>query len=301
MEGMKSQPNKSEGLPITDPRLLFKDYQELKIMVRAYEKALTILQQQSVDMNDFTDLYTEEQLQKYQHYVDEKEREFAEKRKKNPGWARSEVFGKTLEGLLHDQMSKVFGEGIQGTSTTAYDDYHAGVDEVIELSGEKEGDHSTFGIDFTYGDPREKIELICKNIKRGKLTDVLFYESPEGSDSVVRGKLQNLPKVAIGMDGHHVMKLAQQWNEGDEKLLEYNQLFLLIVRQIQIQAEVYEFYATQQQQVKIADQYKKLHEDITHLYNSLKREHNVGFLDKRVLNDGIHKTITQQMEKITKK
>ncbi|MCA9354685.1 MAG: hypothetical protein KC877_04155 [Candidatus Kaiserbacteria bacterium] len=277
---------------------IFKDQHEQMIMTPAYEQAIAVLEQK-INIEDFADTYSEELMGKCRDYVDKRESQFAHKRATNESWARAEVFGKTLEAILHDQINQgIFGEDVRGVSTSTFDDYYAGIDEVIERYGPDGSTYIGCALDFTFGNPNNKIDSVCADIQAGKLRDVTFYESPFGNPPLIHGKLQGIPKVIVGVDAPHLLQLAQQWTEGDSQVLEHNQLFLSILRQIQMQSEVYSIIANRYHQKEVAERYEKVHSAITKLYTELKEQRAVVALDPQITGDGVHRAITERMHQL---
>jgi pterin-4a-carbinolamine dehydratase len=280
---------------------VFKEAREREIMLPAYEKATKLLARESIKPEMFDGTYQEELMARHARYVEEHEASFALSRQTNEGWARAEIFGKTLEGILHDQVNKgVYGEDVRGISTAPYDDIHAGVDEVLERYGEDGSTYIGCALDMTFGNPQKKIDGICEDIKKNKLKDVFYYESPFGDPPLIHGKLQGIPKVVIGMDAPHLVNLAQQWIDGDQEIIQNNQLFLNFLRQIQVQAEVYQDLAKKFHQPEIAARYQKVHSAITKLYREQKTQRGVDWIEPDITNDLVNQSIQQQVSQLLK-
>lgn len=278
---------------------VFRDPREEAIMVPAYERASTILKEQSLSLDMFADTYSETLLEKCSLYVSDKEAGFERKRESDSNWARIEIFGKTLEGILHDQLNQgIYGEDVRGVSTAPYDDYHAGVDEVIERYGPDGSTYIGCALDSTFGNPEQKIMKISENIQKGLLTNINFYESPFGDPPHIHGKLQGIPKVVVGMDATHLMNLAQQWTDGDHEILKNNQIFLNLLRQIEIQSEVFETLAHRSHQDEVADRYSKVHSAVSKLYREQKTERSISMLDSSVTQDLVNQAIIHKMHEL---
>ena len=278
---------------------VFKNEREHEIMVPAYEKALAIIENESISPDSFRDTYNSDLLARHAKYVEEREADFVEERRSNEKWARAEVFGKTLEAILHHQINEgIYGEDVRGVCTAPYDDYHAGIDEVIERNGPDGTSYIGCAIDFTFGNPAKKIERIEKEIEKGRLKEIFYYESPFGDPPHIHGKLQGIPKVVVGMDTSHLLQLAQQWIESDEEALQKNQLFLCLLRQIQIQSEVFHTIAQKRSQKEVANRYKQIHASISRLYTEQKSLMQVSMLDSDVTDDAVHQEIVRQMHEL---
>lgn len=277
----------------------FKDYREESIMIPAYERAISILETQSLKVEMFADTYNEDLLKKHASYVDNCETLFEQQRQSSEAWTRAEIFGKTLEGILHHQINEgIYGEDVRGVSTTSYDDYYAGIDEVIERQSTDGSTYIGCAIDFTFGNPKNKVDNILDSIKAGVLNDIIYYESPFGDPPHIHGKLQGIPKVVVGMDASNLVSLAEQWNENDVEGLHNNHLFLSILRQIQMQAEVYQIVAKRLQKTEVATRYEKIYNSITNLYNEQKQSKGITMLDSKVTSDSVNLSLREQMHEL---
>lgn len=280
-------------------KIVFRDKLEESIMLPAYEKALDILKKESLQPEMFADTYNQDMLERHAAYVKDREQIFAENRINNESWARAEVFGKTLEGILHNQINEgIFGDDVRGVSTTKYDDYHAGVDEVIERYGQDGSTYIGCAIDVTFGNPRNKIQRIFEEINVGRLKDVTYYESPFGDPPHIHGSLRGIPKVIIGMDEQNLIKLSSQWIENDQEELNQNHLFLNFLRQIQMQAEVYREVAKRAGQNEVSQRYDKVYSAISKLYSDQKSARGVSFLDTSVTDDRVNISIREEMDRL---
>ena len=292
---IEQQPtNRQEKL---EDKPIFRDQREEVVMTQAYEQASKILADESIKQEQFADTYAETLLTKCATYVTNCEAMFEKNRQSQEGWMRAEIFGKTLEGLLHQQISPgVYGDDVRGVSTASYDDYYAGIDEVIERQGPDGTTYIGCALDFTFGSPKKKIANIHDSIKAGALNDVTFYESPFGDPPHIHGKLQGIPKMVVGMDASHLVDLAEEWMENSCMPLKENQLFLMILRQIEQQAEVYGILATRENQTEVAERYRQVHSAVSRLYREQKEEQDVMMLDSDITSDRVNMAIRAEME-----
>lgn len=279
---------------------VFSDEHEKMVMLRAYEKAQEILESKSLKPEQFSDTYSEKLLTKCEEYVTNCEKNFAEKDESESFAIRVEVFGNTLEALIYDQINnnEIFGGDVRSVMTAKYDDYFAGIDSVIERRDEDGSAHVGCALDATFGSPEKKMNEICKGIKAGVLNDVIFYESPFGDPPQFHGKLQGVPKMVIGMDSKHLAQLSELWIQGDEEGLKKNQLFLMLLRQIKQQAEVYEIVAERARKPEIANRYKQVNNSISKLYKELSEKMEVTMLDSEVSNDNVNQGIRKQLNEL---
>jgi len=281
------------------PPVIFKSALEKEVMVPAYKRALKILERESLSPEMFSDTYNQDMLNRHAAYVEDRKQIFADQRATNESWARAELFGKTLEGILHHQINEgVYGEDVRGVSTTPYDDYHAGIDEVIERYGEDGSTYIGCAIDMTFGNPSKKIQRINDDIVQGRMHDVIYYESPFGTPPHIHGKLQGIPKVVVGMDVSNLIKLSSEWNNMDQEALNKNHLFLNILRQMQMQSEVYSDVAKKSGQEEVQERYNKVHSAVSRLYQEQREAKDIDFLDTSVTEDLVNKAIRTELGKL---
>lgn len=278
----------------TGPNPNFQNELEAYVMPRAYQKALRIIEEQSIKPESFSGTYSEQLIQNCAEYVANRESEFDH----DP---RTDMLGKTLEAMLHDCLNQgIYSKDVRGVKTSAFDDYHAGIDEVIER---RDADGSSFvgcALDFTFGYPEKKIAKIHDHIKSGVLQDITFYDSPFGDPPHIHGKLQGIPKVVVGMDPAHLVSLAELWLREDIENPKSVQLFLMLLRQIEHQAEVYEILAKQAQRKEVALRYSQIHAAISKLYKEQKEVRQVTMLDSDVLSDNVNKAIKDKLYDLVK-
>jgi len=279
---------------------VFRDKHEEAVMLEALGKAQKILEAKSLKPEQFTDTYSEKLLTKCADYVANCEARFKEKDESKSFAMRIEVYGKTLEGLIYDQINnnKVFGDNVRSVITAKYDDYYAGIDSVIEGQNEDGSSYIGCALDATFGSPEKKILGIRDNIKSGVLNDVIFYESPFGDPPQIHGRLQGIPKIVIGMDSKHLTQLAELWIQNDHEGLAKNQLFLMLLRQIEQQAEVYEIVAKRTHKLEIAKRYEQIHTAISKLYKEQKTEQGIIMLESNIINDSVNQAIVQQLHSL---
>lgn len=278
---------------------VFEDRNEAEVMLWAYKEANMILDRDSIKPEEFSDIYSQKLLEECEQYVNKREEIFNKDEITDPKLMRAEAFGKTLEGIFHHQINAgIFGENIRGVSTAKYDDYHAGIDEVIEGRNPEGTSYVGCSLDLTFGHPEHKMQQIVNSIKGGTLNEVLFYKSPFGEKPYFKGKLQGIPKVVVGMDAAHVLKLSRQWQNQDSEALKNNQIFLVLLQQIQKQAEIYSYIANLLHKKEISIRYEQLHNFINTLYTEQKRARKIDMLDRDATSDTVNQEIVAQTNKI---
>lgn len=278
---------------------VFKSEHEAYVMSKAYEKAIGILERESIKPEQFSETYSEALLTKCANYVTNCERKFEERRESDIAWKRAEIFGKTLEALLHDQINQgIYGDDVRGVSTAPYDDYYAGIDEVLERQDENGSTYIGCALDFTFGHPEKKMEKIVQSIEAGLLHDVIFYESPFGNPPHVHGKLQGMPKIVVGMDAEHLTELSELWIGDEQERIQDSHLLLMILRQIEQQSEVYEIIAKRHHKNEVAARYRQVYNSVLKLYKEIKERKNIVMLDSEALSDKVNVGIKNELARM---
>lgn len=295
------QPTGSEDGDKNYVKEAFKDDHERAIMTNAYQEAIRIRNQDLMNPDNFTDTYDPDLLKRCADYVERRESEIAQQGMEDSNLIRAEVFGKTLEGILHDVIQQgAFGESVRSVATSKYDDFHAGIDEILERRTEDGTTQIGCALDFTFGKPDKKIGEIIADIENGKQREVLFYESPFGNPPEIHGRLQGIPRMIVGLDANHIVQISEQW-QNDLENAKSSQLFLLILRQITLQADVFSEIARSNNQPEIRAKYEQVRDSISKLYTELRLERQINFLDDSVTNDLVFKGIKQNLDELMAK
>lgn len=296
---MENAPKQNPEIIIPSQEILLND-RETAIMPAAYEQSIALLKERAIDPESFVGKYDSELLEKCRKYVSNCEAIFEKNRQNNEnGWQRAEMFGKTLEAIMNDTINKgIFGDDVRAATTAPYDDIYAGIDGVIERNAPEGTVHIGCALDYTFGNPSKKIASIRDTINGGRLHEIIFYRSPFGDPPNMEGRLPGIPKVVVGMDSNHLVDLSEQWLNNDTEGLQNNQLFLMILRQIQLQAEVYAEHAKKAQRLGIAEKYLQMGKAITSLYGEQKKRTGVSFLDPNINDDMVFREIKDGLSKL---
>lgn len=274
----------------------FNSEREREIMTTAYQESIRLREQDMMDPDNFSDTYAPDLLNRCADYVERREAEFEAQSIEDPNLIRAEVFGKTLEGILHDVIQQgAYGETVRSVATAKYDDYHGGIDEILERRTEDGTAQIGCALDFTFGKTDKKISEIVNDIENGKQREVVFYESPFGDPPEIHGRLRGIPRIVVGLDAEHIVDIAEQWLASPEAAKD-NQLFLLVLRQIMMQADVFSEVARKKQQTEIKSKYDQVRNSISKLYTELRIEREIDFLDEEVASDLVFKSIKSNTE-----
>lgn len=128
-------------------------------------------------------------------------------------------YADVLESILyeHIEQSNWFGESATTIKTSHYDDIINGIDLIVEFEeASKSLSHLGLAVDITFGTTsmQKKFQTIRSEIEAGTLAEVKYFESER---SPHKGLYQKLPRVVIGAEREHVIKLAAMWLDPKRK------------------------------------------------------------------------------------
>lgn len=233
-----------------------ESFQDSNFIEKAFLKAEKAKSVDTIDMENFNDLYD---VKKDQEYVEHKEKIFAtkntEKEKENKKIAT------ILEAILHEQIeqNEYLGSDVTTISTCKFDDIKNGIDGILEIEDEKNrtAEHLAIAIDATFNaDVHRKIERIKKEVEIGKLARIKYFKS-DFLD--FRGEKSGVPKFVLGIDKDHLEEITKLWMNGEQRKLANHPLQIIIFNEILIQTKFFQNYAELIGNQKIFKKYKDLH------------------------------------------
>ncbi len=243
--------------------------------MRTLEKthALLFKERESIEMDEFKDLYDVETDKKYVEELQAKMRE-----EDTPEQKEAARIAEILELIYTDLVEKGrwMGDKAVIRITSIYDDIKNGIDMVTEFSDEGKFSHLGLAIDVTFsGDIRRKLLRIRREILSGRLAEVKYYLS---EDTGIRSELGNIPHVIAGANLQTIKELSNLWfqkrqlsekiEEGDqsekvmtamrEKLkesiddLKGHDFQHRVLRQIEFQLEKFIEFAKKEERIEVA-------------------------------------------------
>jgi len=235
---------------------------------RAYERAKSVLEQDRIDMESFSDLYGQEVVTADLEYVERMEEKFS-----NPLDSQSRILkekAEVLEAIISREADQNmwFGENSAIILTSKFDDIKNGIDAVIEF--EKEEGISTLGlaVDVTFGNAvGKKMDKIEQSIREGKKTSVKYFESELGD---FRGELRNIAKVIVGVDGRTEAELENFFAERKGSDFANHQVQLQILEEIIIQCEYFKSIAEEVRRENVFKSYDRALKIISKLLEERK-------------------------------
>jgi hypothetical protein len=226
------------------------------VLDQAYEKAQALLARESINMDEFKEIYGEQQVESDKRYTEELEGKFQQGSEDS---RRQKKLATVLEAIFYDQSRENawLGSGVKTIRPSKYDDYVNGVDCIAEYEEEGRSAFLAMAIDATTGHPGSKFNRIRDDLGRGKLGKVKYFHTDKFS-----GMLKNIPKVVVGASPKDLEEVMELWVKGDNEALAVHPLQTLILEEIVIQLE----------------SFKEFSERRGHTANAKIFEHYVGML-----------------------
>lgn len=215
-----------------------------------YQRAISLLQEEEISLDDFLDLYSPSTIEKHRKYVEQKANTFSTNKKENFGMAAiHKKIGTIFEAVFYTQaeQSNWLGPNVQTIKTSKYDDFKNGVDIVAQFSLSQIPNAYSFlgfAIDVTTSDQMaKKFIRIREEIKAGKLACIEYFISAY-PDLSFKGRLSNIPRVIIGASRDTVLSLGRMWIENRKRDLAKDPIQFQILDEISLQVKKFKEYAT---------------------------------------------------------
>ncbi|MBI4121133.1 MAG: hypothetical protein HY457_02670 [Parcubacteria group bacterium] len=219
--------------------------EEARVLELASEKAEKRLTEDQIDFTnpEFRGVFTDAAVEKDMQYLARVEAAIKEGETERS----RDTFrlARILEAIIHEQteLANWLGSGATTIKTSRLDDIANGVDEVVEFrKDEGHTAHLGLGIDVTLGTHflGQKFERIRKEIESGKLAQVRYFKSSDGS---FVGTLPLLPRVIVGAERRHITELARLWVNNKNKELAEHPFKKVLIAEIIEQLRAFREYA----------------------------------------------------------
>ncbi len=225
----------------------------------AYEKALRVLSEDSIDMERFRDIddprYGRQVVDRDIAEVARLEKIF--EHEATPESRELKRIATIFEAIIHEhvELSDWLGPEAYTLKASKYDDIKNGIDSIVEFPmAQKETSHLALAIDVTFNPQVEKkLRRIKDEIKSGKLAEIKYFDH----DDPDKYKIDDVPRVVVGADRKAVGELIEVWLSGDNKKLAVHPIQHLILEEIRMELEAFEKYAITEGQKKPAEVYRK--------------------------------------------
>lgn len=163
-----------------------------------------------------------------------------------------------------------FGNESTVNRTARIDDYLRGVDAYTTFNSPKSKyDHLALSTDLTFSLDKsmDKIEGIMSDIAAGRMSWIKYYYNPKTGYA---GKLDNLPKTVIGLDGEHLPNFIRLWTHdpSSPELLETRNI---LINQLHHQLRAFTAFADKRHGNSIIrDSYAQASKQVSSIYNHLQ-------------------------------
>lgn len=207
-----------------------------------YDSYVTKYKRQEPKLKEFSDVYSEQEINIDQQRLDKLKKDHIEKTE------RAEI----LEAVLAEQIEKAnwLGEDCYIIQTSEYDDVINHTDLVAEFRDKNET--IRIAIDVTTSEDNsvldKKTDYIKKEIDKGKIADIKYYLFKE-DEPQVKGKTEMDARVIIGTDKKGVMGVSElvakvvKKEKGSNKELANFYMQIDFLEEIEEQLEYYINYA----------------------------------------------------------
>ncbi len=237
-----------EGFTFDDP----------KFLQDCYERAVKILNIDTIDMDEFKHLYNVEKDKETIQRIEEKIKA------KNIKEEEINVKIATIwEAILHELIEQAcyLGDNITTKRTCKYDDLVNSIDDILEIESEgqhRTADHLAVVIDATFSQNIDKkIARIEKEINNGELGKLKYFES---DFLEFKGEKTGIPKFILGIDRQNLESVTALWYENRGNLLAKHPLQIIILEEIIKQAQYFRDYAEKVKQPAVVEKYEKLYQ-----------------------------------------
>jgi hypothetical protein len=227
----------------------FINPEQKTVIESAYRQARVVLKDQDIKITpeNFPE-YKPEMMQNDLKYVTEMEAKFGSGKSEEEKTA--DKLGLILEALFFEQaeMSEWLGSNIETVRASRFDDIKNGIDIIAEFLEEEEGEeqaavrnvsgHMGLAFDVTFASNiKRKLEREKEEIDHNNLAEVRYFHS----DHFV-GKLPDVPRIVVAVDGKTINEITQLWLE-DKKALASHWVQMQILEGTIIQLKVQKKYA----------------------------------------------------------
>ena len=244
----------------------------------AFRRAKEEMEPEQLNLEDFrgSEDYTDKEIEKDSAYIQKSEDFFERNDTKEPEKLEARKLGLVFEWIMHRQaeLGNWLGPNAVTIKTSKFDDFKNGVDDVVEFQGgESETSHLALAIDTTIGgDSVSKLRRIKEEIDAGQLGEIKYFYSEHTN---FKGRLTNVPRVVIGVDGTTIGELTNLWMSGDKKALNTHKIQFQILKEIILQAETFRDYALRIGKDGVAGVYGNLAVQTRKIYEEKAQETGV--------------------------
>jgi hypothetical protein len=234
-----------------------------RIVDLAYDKALQVIREAELNMDSFGGVYGTSVIQSDKARLVREKASHGQVEDQQPEVKMAMKRAKVLEAILHSSPLW-FGPDAKMIRPSEFDDVVGGVDEVVEIKNQQNGQFHFLGLAIDATLQHElgighKFLRIKKEIEDGTGASLKYFRSE--SAGVKSG--EKVPHVVIGVDKNTLDELADIWLDNRRRQeLVLHPAQIQILREIQAQCVVFSKYAEKVRQTEIGQKYKEAGEII---------------------------------------
>ena len=216
---------------------------------KTYKLAKEVVEADRIDPKKFKNC-DEQMVNQDMQYVRDREAQF--EMESMPEAREDKKMATIMEVIINEQveLNDWLGPNAETVISSRYDDIANGVDGIIRLQREGEGDIDLcLAVDVTFSSDsthiRGKFNKIFENIEKGELTEIKYFTVPNPEDVheyEYKGSVK-MPRVVIGIERQIVEKLGDLWFKKNRKELGGHPVQHVIAKEILDQLAVYDQYA----------------------------------------------------------
>lgn len=257
---------------------------ELPVIVEMYKKAQEILQEDSIDPENFVDLYGEANVARDVLKVNELKAKF-----ENDATKRT---AEVLEAIIYKriELGNWLGPNAETIRPSEYDDFVNGIDIIVEFNTEDSKKHLALGIDITFGSLTmvKKFDRIKEEIDMDELAKVKYFEAHG-----FKGTLTQLPRIVIGVQKDTVVDLAGLWMNNKNTEIDKHFIKDILLQEIKLQLETFLAYAEKHKKQNAILSYQRALRTLNGILTSENNENRVRNL--AISEDAVFKAIKEEL------
>lgn len=266
-------------------------------VAEAYPKKAELLKSQSIQLEDFTELYGQENILKDKAVVERLKKNFGtglssqELAQEQETKRAAEIFEAIM--LEQSELSNWFGENASTIKTSEFDDIVNGVDMVIEVDepGSSPG-HVALAVDVSFGTIgiERKIARAKTEIDQNNSGNVKYFFSEKTG---FKGQLTRVPRIVLGVEKARVAELIGLDMNKRLKDLAQHPIQRVIAAETCTQLEIFSKYAQSKGNMAAANTYGRAFQFMQRTLSNQRRM-PIGDLG----NDRVFERIMWQIERV---
>jgi hypothetical protein len=219
---------------------------------RAYKKAMEFLNGQAIKPEEFTDVYSAEEIGRDQRWVEDMEKKFESQRPDE-----MKQLATVLEAVIHQGINNAWlSLAARPIRASRFDDYKNGADEFIAFDHPDGTSYMALAVDATIAiSYTDKIRRIRDEILKGTLTEAKYFAD---EDEDYRPGKKKMARVVFETDLPMMSELMRIWLANDNNELARHPVQLKILFETIEQLQVYRDFAEYAQHSELLEFYDNI-------------------------------------------